>query len=78
MRIPIHCEHCGELIATFDTTEDTSVEWAEAPWGEKVCDECCAECVKQHDPYHACMYRAQRLFDPRGSRGRTKEGVGVG
>ena len=24
MKIPIYCEHCGELIATFDTTEDTS------------------------------------------------------
>ena len=38
MRIPINCEHCGELIAMFDTNEDVSAEWAEAPCGEKVCE----------------------------------------
>lgn len=59
MKIPIHCEHCGELIATFDTSEDSSAEWSEAPCGEKVCEECCKECAKQHDPYHACMFRGE-------------------
>ena len=68
MRIPIYCEHCGELIATFDTAEDTSAEWAEAPCGENVCDECCAECAEcaeQHDPYHACIYRREAYIDAR-------------
>lgn len=59
MKIPIHCEHCGEVIATFDTAEDTSAEWLEAPCGEKVCEECCKECAKQHNPYHACMFRRE-------------------
>lgn len=59
MRLPIHCEHCGELIAMFDTSEDVSAEWAEAPCGEMVCEECCEECARQHDPYHACMFRRE-------------------
>lgn len=59
MKIPIHCEYCGEVIATFDTAEDTCVEWSEAPCGEKVCEECCNECAKQHDPYHSCMFRKE-------------------
>ena len=63
MKIPIYCEHCGELIATFDTNMDISVDWAEAPCGEKVCEECCAECAKQHDPYHACVYSREAGLD---------------
>ena len=59
MKIPIHCEHCGEFIATFDTAVDTSCEWAEAPCGEKVCEQCCEECAKQHDPHHTCMFRRE-------------------
>lgn len=57
MEIPIHCEHCGELIATLDTSKDSSVEWTEAPCGEKVCRACCEECANTHDTYHACMFR---------------------
>lgn len=57
MRIPIYCEHCGGLIATCDTAEDTSAEWAEAPCGENVCEKCCVECAKQFDPYHTCVFR---------------------
>lgn len=56
MRIPIYCEHCGDLIAMFDTSEDVSAEWAEAPCGEKVCQTCCEECSRQQAPYHCCMY----------------------
>ena len=59
MRIPIYCEHCGDRIATFDTVNGASCDWAEAPCGEKVCEECCAECAKQHDPHHACIYRRE-------------------
>ena len=57
MKIPIYCERCGELIATFDTAEDTSCDWAKAPCGERLCDECCNECAEQDDPYHACKFR---------------------
>lgn len=59
MKIPIKCEHCGGLIATFDTTKDTDAGWAEAPCGEKVCKECCDECAKNHEleSYNGCMYR---------------------
>lgn len=59
MRIPINCEHCGELIAMFDTNEDVSAEWAEAPCGEKVCEACCEDCARNHYPYHACMFRSE-------------------
>lgn len=62
MRIPIYCELCGELIAMFDTANDISCEWAEAPCGEKVCEECCKECAEQQDPYHACMYRREAFL----------------
>lgn len=61
MKIPIYCERCGKLIATFDTAKDSSVEWAEAPCGEKVCEECCAECAKND----ACMYREEAHIDGR-------------
>ena len=64
MKIPIYCEHCGELIATFDTSADVTCEWAEAPCGEKVCEECCDICAQQHDPYHACMYRREAGMIP--------------
>lgn len=30
MKIPIYCERCGELIATYDTSKDASPEWMEA------------------------------------------------
>lgn len=56
MKIPIYCEHCGKLIATFDTSRDTSVDWAESPCGKKVCEKCCDECENQLDD-HACIFR---------------------
>jgi len=46
-----YCEHCGERI------DDT--DWLEAPCGEKVCEACCGVCAREHDPYHACMYRRE-------------------
>jgi len=48
MRIPIYCENCGKLIATFDTAKDTSTTWAEAPCGEKICDACCEACEREN------------------------------
>ena len=59
MRIPIYCERCGDLIAIFDTNEDVSCEWAEAPCGEKVCEKCCKDCASTFDPYHACSHRTE-------------------
>ena len=46
-----YCVHCGERI------DDT--DWLEAPCGEKVCEACCGVCAREHDPYHACMYRRE-------------------
>lgn len=44
MKIPIYCEHCGELITMYDTDKGAAPEWMEARCGEKVCDFCCGEC----------------------------------
>lgn len=46
-----YCESCGERI------DDT--DWLEAPCGEKVCEECCEDCARNHDPYHTCMFRRE-------------------
>lgn len=46
MNIPIYCERCGGLIGTYDTNEDVSVDWAEAPCGEKICSDCCRYCYE--------------------------------
>ena len=27
--------------------------------GEKVCEACCEDCARNHDPYHACMFRRE-------------------
>lgn len=56
----IRCEYCGELIATtFDIDNDIPIKWEEAPCGEIVCEACCEECAKQHDPYHVCIFRRE-------------------
>lgn len=46
-----YCESCGERI------DDT--DWLEAPCGEKVCEECCEDCARNHDQYHTCMFRRE-------------------
>lgn len=45
MKIPVCCEKCGKLIATFDTHEDSDASFLEAPCGEKVCEDCCDACA---------------------------------
>lgn len=62
MKLPIYCDHCGELIGTFDTEVDTTIAWAKAPCGDKVCNECCDACAENHDSvsYSGCMYRNDR------------------
>lgn len=62
MNIPIRCEKCGEIIATFDTRHDTSCGWAEAPCGEKVCEDCCntCECENMNGIYYShCPYKEE-------------------
>lgn len=48
MMIPVRCEKCGNLIATFDTQHDTACDWAEKPCGAKVCDTCCEACEREN------------------------------
>lgn len=60
MKSLINCEHCGDTIATaYDVDHGISLKWKKAPCGEVVCEKCCEECAKQHDPYHACMFRRE-------------------
>ena len=47
MKIPVHCEKCGKLMATFDTHEDTDASFLESPCGEKVCEDCCDDCANE-------------------------------
>lgn len=64
MKLPVHCEHCGKLIATYDTSKDTDASFLEAPCGEKVCEDCCDECDKNgvwgENTYH-CSLREDSL-----------------
>ena len=45
--IPVLCQSCGKLIATYDTANDVSPAPLEAPCGEKVCEACCDLCNQE-------------------------------
>lgn len=60
------CENCGKQIGTWgsDNDQGVSLEWAEAPCGEKVCDECCEECERENTDgmnYTGCPYKEENL-----------------
>lgn len=73
MKIHIRCEHCGEIIATFDTACDISAEWAEAPCGKKVCEDCCAECARQQGICDTAADMIEKLSDDRDTWQRRSE-----
>lgn len=60
MKIPINCEKCGALIATFDTQQDAACNLAERPCGAKACDSCCDTCESENSDganYPCCPYK---------------------
>lgn len=63
MKLLIRCECCNKVLAEFDTMKDTSIEWAQAPCGEKVCEECCSTCAREHDTLHPCVFRIEAGYD---------------